>query len=42
MFTIKTEDGHEALVYTYFACQFVCLYPINVKFAEPIWTKFFL
>ena len=41
LFTIKTEDGHEALVYKYFACLFVFLYPINVKFAEPIGTKFF-
>ena len=24
----------------YFACLFVCLYPINVKTAKPIRTKF--
>ena len=23
-------------------CLFVCLYPINVKTAEPIWPKFFV
>ena len=45
MFTI--EDGREApksLVYIYVACQgglclFLCLYPINVKTAEPIGPK---
>ena len=48
MFTIKTEDGREAplkpSLYIYFACLsgclFVCLYPINVKTAEPIGSKF--
>ena len=45
MFTI--EDGREApksLVYIYVACLggiclFLCLYPINVKTAEPIGPK---
>ena len=29
-------------LYTYFASLFVCLYPINVKTAEPIWPYFFV
>ena len=28
------------LLYINLACLSVCLYPINVKTAEPIWPKF--
>ena len=50
MFTINLEDGREApynaSLYINLACLsgclFVCLYPINVKTAEPIGPKFFV
>ena len=31
----------KAYIYIYFACLGVCLYPINVKTAEPTGPKFF-
>ena len=34
--------GFSVLLYIYFACLSVCLYPINVKTAEPIGPKFFM
>ena len=41
MFTIKIEDGREAsYLYINLACLSVCLYPINVKTAEPIRPNF--
>jgi len=54
MFTINLEDGREAPSKTslyinlawvsvcLFLCLSVCLYPINVKTAEPIGPKFFV
>ena len=32
--------AHESSIYLYMACLSVCLYPINVKTAEPIGSKF--
>ena len=45
MITIEIIDGGEALenivyLYTLLVCLGVCLYPINVKTAEPIGSKF--
>ena len=44
MFTINLEDGREApskaSLYINLACLSVCLYPINVKTAEPIRPEF--
>ena len=46
MFTINLEDGREApykaSLYINLASLSVCLYPINVRTAEPIGTKFFV
>ena len=51
MFTIEIEDGRERpkiLIYILIrlgclgVCLSVCLYPINVKTAEPIGPKFFV
>jgi len=30
------------VIFTYLAGMFVCLYPINLKMAEPIWPTFFV
>ena len=32
----------KAYIFIYFACLGVCLYPINVKTAEPIGPNFFV
>ena len=43
-FTINLGDGREASskASVYILCLSVCLYPINVKTAEPIGPKFFV